>query len=96
MKNTYQKALKKLNELGPTKDNVDLFFRDTVDVSHNDRSHFVFQNATVKEGEIDGIEFLFVWTEHCGYHVFYKTDLDWWYRYNIADDDTPIFIDNNS
>lgn len=56
-------------------------FHHTVEILHGDYSHFVFQNAKLEEVDIDGVPFIFVWTEHCGYHAFFKEDLEWWHTY---------------
>jgi phosphoribosylformylglycinamidine (FGAM) synthase-like enzyme len=43
-----------------------------------DGSFFEFQNATTARQTIENMVFLFVWTEHCGYHAFFVEDLERW------------------
>ncbi len=59
------------------KENLD-FFNGVTIVLHGDGSHFVFQNSNAKGIIIDGVKFVLVATEHCGYHVFFAEDLERW------------------
>ena len=56
-------------------------FSYVVEISHHDGSHLIFQNATSKIRWIHGQRMLLVWTEHCGYHVFFTEDLEMWRKY---------------
>ncbi len=56
-------------------------FPNTVEVHHEDGSHFVFQNARTERTTIGKYELLLVWTEHCGYIAFFMDDLEFWKRY---------------
>lgn len=53
-------------------------FKHIIEITHSDGSHFVFRNAIAKPQIVDGVTMLFVWTEHCGYHVFFYDDLTEW------------------
>jgi hypothetical protein len=52
-----------------------------VEIQHGDGSHFFLHNAFVKEKLFDGVKFLLVWTEHCGYYYFFIEDLEHWIKY---------------
>lgn len=60
-------------------------FNYTVEIAHQDWSHFVFQNADWEERTIDNCPMLLVWTEHCGYHAFFCEDLEFWRKYKTVD-----------
>ena len=59
-------------------------FKHTVEISHQDGSHFILQNA-IMEKRLYGIhELLLVWTEHCGYFYFFIADLNEWRKYKVV------------
>lgn len=59
-------------------------FTHTVEVSHQDGSHFLFQNAIMDYKTFGEMKMLLVWTEHCGYHFFFIDDLTHWRKYSIV------------
>jgi hypothetical protein len=78
MSSIYKKAIEALN----TRLDLTCFdFPHTVEVLHSDRSHFLFKNAKMEAVHVENVPFLFVWTEHCGYHAFFQEDLEWWTKY---------------
>lgn len=79
MTKVYEKAVKKLNELGEKLSARDFPFY--VEIRHSDGSYFRFANAQYIVEVIDDVRFVLVWTEHCGYHAFFQEDLDGWKQY---------------
>jgi hypothetical protein len=76
MNKIYQKAVRKLNQLGKKLAARD--FPYIVTILHQDGTRLYFHNAQYSEEEVEGVKFIFVWTEHCGYHAFFTEDLAEW------------------
>ena len=71
---TYQKALEYMNK--KRNKNTVPDFAYAVKVLHGDGSVLFFENAFVEEKKFDNFEMVLVYTEHCGYHAFFKEDLE--------------------
>lgn len=54
-------------------------FKHVVEIQHQDGTHLVYHNVIVKEKKFVEMNFLLVWTEHCGYHAFHIDDLERWH-----------------
>jgi len=64
-------------------------FQHTVDIHHQDGSHFLLQNVIVVQTKYGSCDILLVWTEHCGYFYFFVEDLESWRKYTIVHDGRP-------
>jgi hypothetical protein len=82
---TYKKAL----ELLQKRIQWDSYsFNNLVEIQHGDGSHFLFHNAFMEKANIGGIDFILVWTEHCGYHAFFLEDIERFCQYSYGDYET--------
>ena len=68
-------------------------FKNTVEVTHGDYSHFIFQNAFYTIKKFDNNEMFLVWTEHCNFHAFFLEDLIWWREY-VPENNEPVIAAN--
>ena len=59
-------------------------FKHTVEISHQDGSHFLLHNAIMEQKRYGLHELLLVWTEHCGMFFFFVADLYEWRKYKVV------------
>ena len=72
---TIAQRRKELKEYAEEKDRTlssNINFEGKATIQHGDGSKFILENAEIEEK--DG--FLIVFTEHCGFFIFHKGDLD--------------------
>lgn len=82
MNDFYKKALEVLDQIDKSIDQTaeknrrqgvgDQRFRQSITVCHGDGSFFHFTNASCAKDS----QFLYIWTEHTGNHLFYLEDLE--------------------